>query len=383
MTLHALEGHEAMRTALIRATAADTLPASLLIRGPRGVGKQRLALWLGQLQLCDDPGPEGPCDRCRSCRLALKLEHPDLHWHFPVSRPRGTPSDKLAEALEEARYARLAELRQTPLQASVSDAEPTGIYLAAAQTLRKRAQSRPSMSRQQIFIIADAEMLVPQESSQEAANALLKLLEEPPTDTRFMLTSSEPGSLLDTIRSRTVPVHLGPLDPDRVARFLTEAVDAEPDQARRAARLGQGSIGRALGFLHQADGSPGPLDEVHREAYRVLEAALAGDAGAGYLLAMGYRPAGARGLLDLLAEVEGWVRDLGAVAAGAPQRAVDQDAVPTLADLAAKAGLHPEAATRALAVVDEAALEARGNVNPQLIITGMVAGLRARLCRAA
>ena len=245
--MHPLVGHDAARQSLARAIQRRTLPAALLVMGPRGVGKQRLALWLAQLVLCREPGGDGPCGSCRDCRRVLRLEHPDLHWFFPLPRPKGVSQDKLGDALEEARHERLAELRESPLQGSYNP-EPVAIYLAAARELRRKARSRPAEGGEQIFIIADAESLIPQESSPEAANALLKLLEEPPEDTRFILTSSQPGALLDTIRSRTVPLHLAPLSVEATRDFLLEH-GAGPGEAEHAARLSGGSIGAALGFL--------------------------------------------------------------------------------------------------------------------------------------
>lgn len=383
--LHPLVGHEPLREALIRSHRAGTLPSALLLQGPRGVGKQRLALWLGQLVFCEDPGagpaetPGGPCGACRTCRMALRIEHPDLHWYFPVSRPKGTSPDRLAEALEEARGERLAEVRAQPIRPSGGDDDPGGIYLAAAQTIRRKAQSRPSMSASQLFVIADAEQLVPQESSPEAANALLKLLEEPPADTRLVLTSSEPGSLLDTIRSRTVPVHVPTLPSSEVERFLIEHRGADDRAAALAARLGQGSIGRALGFLPTSDGAPGPLEEVRREAYRIVEAALVGAEGHAYSLAMQYRPTRARALLEMLSAVEGWLRDFAAVASGVPDRAVAGDAVDALRTLVEREAIEAEALAGSLDAVDEAQLQARGNVNPQLIVASLILTLRRRL----
>ena len=177
---------------LARAQRDGTLPSALLLHGPRGVGKQRLALWAAQLVLCESPAGE-PCGRCHSCRLAIGLQHPDLHWHFPLSRPKGSSADRLGDALEEERARVLAEARATSVR-FVRLIEPSGIYLAAIQTLRRRAQSRPSMGSEQVFVVGDAEALVSQEASPEAANALLKLLEEPPNGTRLILTSSEPGA---------------------------------------------------------------------------------------------------------------------------------------------------------------------------------------------
>ena len=208
MTLHPHWGHDSLLQVLARARREGSLPGALLIHGAKGVGKQHLALWLGRLLLCGSPGIGGPCEKCHSCHLAGNLEHPDLHWYFPLPRPKkATTPERLAEALEEARGDVLKEIRSNPLRIG-SDNEPRSLYLAAARDLRRKAHRRPSMGSHQVFIIADAEALAPQESGSEAANALLKLLEEPPEGTTLVLTSAEPGRLLPTIRSRTTHVHL-------------------------------------------------------------------------------------------------------------------------------------------------------------------------------
>lgn len=375
MSLHPVHGHTALRSTFAGSLGKDSLPSALLLHGPQGVGKQRLALWLAQLDLCENRSPEGPCGACRSCRLALRLEHPDVHWYFPLPRPKGASSpEKMSDALEAARFARLAEIREDALQPS-RPAEPTGIYLAAARALRRRAQSRPSMADRQVFIIGDAETLVPQEASPEAANALLKLLEEPPNDTRFVLTSSQPGSLLDTIRSRTVPVLVPPLSEREVVDFLV-AQGVAADAVEAAARLSGGAIGRALGYLPQEDGSEGALEIERRDAFALLRAALAPRAGASMVEALQQKVSGARALLGLLASLEVWLRDLAAIAAGIPDRAVNQDGVPWMSRKARERGWPPEAVARCLARVDEAAVQARGNVNPQLLVAGLLLDLR-------
>src|SRR2546426_12597029 len=83
MPLPPLIGHERVKTRLAGAHATGKLPQALLLAGPRGVGKQRLALWLAQLVHCEAPGQE-PCGQCRPCRLVLSLQHPDVHWFLPV-----------------------------------------------------------------------------------------------------------------------------------------------------------------------------------------------------------------------------------------------------------------------------------------------------------
>jgi DNA polymerase-3 subunit delta' len=378
--LHPLRGHEAERGIFARARREGTLPAAMLLHGARGVGKQRLALWTAQLALCEAAGDE-PCGQCQSCRLALGLQHPDIHWHFPLARPKGASGDKLGDALEQARGDELVRRREESVSFTAVE-EATGIYLAAVQTIRRRAYTLPAMSKEQVFVIGDAEAMVSQEASQEAANAVLKLLEEPPTATRFILTSSEPGRLLPTVRSRMVPIHVGRLPVDEVQRFLQQQVEVPTEAAARAARLGAGSIGRSLGFLPTEDG-PGPLEKLRQRALEVVAAALSRRRDRGYVLALSFPPANARALTELLDFVDEALRDLAALAAGAEQHTVYPDAAAQLAGPLREVTIDPTDAARTLAVVERYREMARGNVNPHLLIAGLVEDLRRVLVRPA
>ncbi|KPJ79356.1 MAG: hypothetical protein AMS19_11375 [Gemmatimonas sp. SG8_23] len=376
MSLHPLVGHEEVRASLIRAHESDALPSSLLLHGARGVGKQRLALWLAQLTVCEGP-EDGPCERCGPCRMARGLEHPDIHWYFPLQRPKGVARERLADALERARHDALAEIREEPVRPSWSD-EVRAIYLGTVTNLRSVASKRPSMAAGPVFVIGQAELLVPQEASQEAANALLKLLEEPPGAARFILTSSEPGMLLPTIRSRTVPLHVPSLPEALVRGLLEERGGVAADVARWAARLGLGSPGRALGFLPDGD-EPGPLEAMRRQAYGIVVAAMDARASAGYEVAIGFPPAGARALLELFTFVEEWLRDLAAVATGAEDGAFNHDAVGRIRQHVEQHGLSAVTVARAFPAVERARELARGNVNPQLVVSGLVRDIRSAL----
>src|ERR671925_228839 len=114
MPIVPLIGHTDLRARFVDATKRNALPASLLLTGPRGVGKQRLALWLGQLLLCTDAARK-PCGRCQSCHFALELTHPDLHWYFP--RPRLKDSDPDLE-----------DIRADYAEAILERADALGLY---------------------------------------------------------------------------------------------------------------------------------------------------------------------------------------------------------------------------------------------------------------
>lgn len=359
MPLIPLVGHHALRRQLTDALARDTLPASLLLHGPRGVGKQRLALWLGQRMLCSGPETaDRPCGTCENCRYIGFLSHPDLRWFFPRARLESDASasdvlDDLGEGLAE-------RVKSEGLYAPSSGTQ--GIYVASVRALVQLASQTPALGKRKIFIVGDAERMVPQEGAEFAANAFLKLLEEPPADTAIILTTSEPGALLATIRSRVVAVRV-PLLPEREVRQLIEmpsfanALDDSdlPRAVNDRVRLAAGAPGTLLGaqsrrdatataasLLQAADGTLAPPDRVKA--------------------VMSVGNSKSRGLFtDALDALTSMLRER---ARGALGRG---DAAAALA------------AVRAIDVVQDARLRANGNVNPQLLASHLVRELRGRL----
>jgi DNA polymerase-3 subunit delta' len=242
MSIAPLVGHQAIRNQLIDAIGADRLPQVLLMTGPRGVGKQRLALWLAQALLCTGPDPR-PCGKCRACAQVIGLSHPDLHWFVPVPRPKPADPDKQVDEVAEALAGVMAERRLAPLWGVPDGMAAHGV--SSARLLQRQASLTPVEGGWRVFIIGHAERLVAQESSPEAANSLLKLLEEPPRRSLFVLTVAEAGLVLPTIRSRATPVRLGRLTSAEVREFLAvmKPVLATDAVIARA----NGSIGAALG----------------------------------------------------------------------------------------------------------------------------------------
>src|SRR5450759_4146394 len=100
MPLLPLFGHQTLRDGFAKRWRAGQLPASILLHGPAGVGKQRLALWLGQMLMCT--GDNAPCGECQGCRYVLAGQHPDLHWIFPRPRLKDDPGPDEASELVSA-----------------------------------------------------------------------------------------------------------------------------------------------------------------------------------------------------------------------------------------------------------------------------------------
>jgi len=353
MPLPPLVGHADARRRLAEGRRSGTLPQVVLVTGPRGVGKQRLALWLAQLVLCERPGAD-PCGVCRACRLVEGLAHPDLHWFVPIARPKAGEPGKQIEEASEAIAAVMAERRTKPLYA-----QPDGMAIhpiASVRLLQQQAVLTAVEGGWKVFIIGDAERLVPQESSQEAANAMLKVLEEPPPRSLFVLTTVDPRRVLPTIRSRTAPVRLNRVADADVREFLLRHAAEKPKAAELEARVS--AAGGAIGLAVGADGEES--GKAFRAAAQLLEAVMAGR---GPVLERALRQAAysARGeftaMLDALADT------LGDAARGSLGHATTRPVPEGL-----RKYRDPASLLRALELVSEAREAAWGNVNPQLLL---------------
>lgn len=345
-----LYGHERLRERLVEAIERGTLPASILLHGPHGVGKQRLALWLGQTVLCTGSAPR-PCGRCSQCRYSLEFAHPDLHWIFP--RPRLKDSDPSLEDVRDDYADAVAErVAAHGLYAPPSGSD--GIYVATIRALVRAASMSPALARRKVFVIGDAERMVPQEGAEAAANAFLKLLEEPPDDTLLLLTSSEPGALLPTIRSRVVAIRVAPVADSAMRAFVADPLVAQflalPDSRQAPDDL-----------VTAAAGAPGRLvagelqRDVTSQAQRLLEAAGARDRAARYRIAFTQGASRARGsFTDTLDALTGLLHDRvrAATFSGDEHGAVG--------------------AAKAVEVVESAKERAAGNVNPQLLTISLL-----------
>ena len=345
MPLEPLIGHTDQRRKLAAAVRSKHLPQVLLVTGPAGVGKQRLALWLAQLVLCERPGLE-PCGECRSCRLVLSLSHADVHWFVPIPRPKAADPAKQVEEAAESLAGLMEERRGNGLWNT-----PDGMAihsLASVRLLQRRAALTSVEGGARVFIIGNADRLVPQEANAEAANALLKLLEEPPGGALFVLTTLDVRRVLPTIRSRTVAVRLGRLSDAEVRRFLS----AHP-QADESIAMSSGSIGQALS---EGEGT----GDAYRAAQTLLEAVLAGP-GPALERALRQPTFAARGefaaMLDALSDT------LGEAARGTLGQPLRRPVPEALLRHGTPAPL-----LRAMERVADAREAAWGNVNPQLLL---------------
>ena len=340
MPLRPLYGHEGIRNRLVGAVASGRLPQALLFEGPSGVGKQRLALWLAQAMLCEGERGKGNgegCGICQPCKMILNLSHPDVHWFVPVEITRkGADADKQVELVQDALVEEMAARRQQPLYQAPSGLASHGI--ASVRLLARQLYLTPALARRKVFIIGDAERLVPQRANPEAANALLKALEEPPPDTWFVLTSSQPDALLPTIVSRVVRVRVARVPDSVLTEFAQrELGNAAQGNVAQLVTASEGCVGRLLALA----GAEGPGNDAPAEAF--LQATR-GSGAAPYAVALAQQPFQARGgFTELL------------------------DGLLTRLRAEARAGKGTQAVVAAISRVLDARAMAQGNVNPQLL----------------
>lgn len=356
MPIVPIHGHEALRGRLLDAWRRAALPQSLLFHGPAGIGKQRLALWLAQALLCEGDAP--PCGVCRQCRFSAELTHPDLIWVFP--RPRIKDSDTSAEEIKLDLAQGVAErVKAGGLYAPPPGTD--GLHVATMRMLVHEAAVTPAMARRKVYLVADADRMAVREDAAEAANAFLKLLEEPPADTTLILTSSAPGALLPTIRSRVVAMRVAPLPDRAIVAWMSEPLVQSalsemqlPAGDGERVRLAGGAPGRLLATSSTTAASDA--------ARRLLEVARRGDPERALWTAMTQGAAGARGTFSDV---------LDALTIALHEAA--RDATLT-SDLRTARN-----ASRAVEIVEESKLLAAGNVNPQLITAGLLRDLARTL----
>ncbi|MDP9038151.1 MAG: DNA polymerase III subunit delta' [Acidobacteriota bacterium] len=281
---HAIDG---LRTAI----ASGRLPHSLVLAGPAGAGKYTLALMLSMAVQCErqprDLWSNGQslaafCGRCANCtRIASAAPLDDLVAAAVAAREDLRETDKKETRVLIQPHPDLLILPPDPPQLLIK--------LGQVRTLIERAHRLPAEAPRRIFLVTSAAMM------KEAANSLLKILEEPPPTVHIILLAENPGELLPTIRSRCAIVRLGALPPPELEMLLAERrPEIAPAQRTLIARLSQGAPGRALGFnlaayeaaradalvfLRNAASSAAAADPDHTALFKMTETYRAGAEG--------------------------------------------------------------------------------------------------------
>ena len=232
-------------------TAIDNnrLPHALLISGNEGSGSLALAYAAAQYLICPHRHDGDACGQCPQCLQLGKLQHPDVHFVFPVVRKKNQKEapislDYMGEwrnAFLNNHYLTLNEWTAT----SGEENKQAGIFVAEANNIIKTLSVKPFESDYRVMII-----WLPEKMNEETANKLLKIIEEPNDMTHFFLVSQEPERIIGTIQSRVQRINLPPIADVDIQQALVSRFNCPQDKAIDYARMSHGSYVEALKLLN-------------------------------------------------------------------------------------------------------------------------------------
>ncbi len=233
-------GNPATVRHLREAIAASRMPGALILAGPRGAGKYTLAIMLAQTMAClQKPVTDGLPDFCGVCSNCTRIAQ---------SMPLSERVNEAIAAREDLREVDKKETRiviQTHPDVVVIPPDPPQLLIKLGQvrSVVQRIYRLPADAPRAVYIFTSTAFM------KEAANSLLKVLEEPPAYAHIFLLADNPAELLPTIRSRSSIFRLGALPPEQIEAILAERrSELKPKQRALVARLAEGAVGQAIGF---------------------------------------------------------------------------------------------------------------------------------------
>ncbi len=243
---------ERVKGILLRQADGGRLPHAVMLHGPEGAGKLALALALSRYLLCEGQKAEGrPCEDCPSCHMTKVWAHPDLHFSFPVIKRKSTDQpisdDFLPQWREQIDHSPYFTQGQWLARIDAQN-QQMAHFVGESESLWHKLSIKPARGGCRVIIV-----WLPERMMEPCANKLLKLIEEPPPRTHFLMVSEQPDLVLGTIVSRAQPVHVPPLSEAEISKALRERRGLESDEADHIAHLAQGSFTKALAQTEDSD----------------------------------------------------------------------------------------------------------------------------------
>lgn len=240
---------QASSTALLRTAVAEgRIPHAQLICGGEGVGKLALAIAYARYLCCTQRHTGDACGECPSCKKFDKLAHPDLHFAFPIYKKDSSKTPRSDDFIEKWRHA----VAENPYMTLNQWMEYIGaenqqglIYASQSEEIIRKLTLKSSEGGYKVMIIWMAEKM-----NSECSNKLLKMIEEPPAQTVFLLVTENPDLLLPTIQSRVQRITLPPLNEDTIAEALSERYGLGEADARQIAHSSAGNWLQAMETIH-------------------------------------------------------------------------------------------------------------------------------------
>ena len=244
MSFSDIIGQEEVKQHLVRLLAENKLPHAIMLCGPKGAGKLPLALAFAQMLLCQHPTEDGACGSCSDCQMSSIWAHPDLHFSFPVYKGKSSDKPVSDDFLPQWRD----QINRSPYFDTEEWLEDIGaenqqivIYVQESDNLQRKLALKSSQGGRKVVVI-----WLPERMNEQTGNKLLKLIEEPPIGTHFLLVSQEPDLVLGTIQSRVQRINVPALPEKVISQALQRHYAMPQEDANLLAHIAQGSYTEAL-----------------------------------------------------------------------------------------------------------------------------------------
>lgn len=246
MQFKEIVGHKSIKSHLINSVKNNRVSHAQLFLGPEGSGSLALALAYAQYINCENKNEDDSCGACPSCRKYEKLIHPDLHFSYPFfakgkEETATTYMDEWRKAFLTNPYLGLSFWREQ----LDSGNKQANINIAEAHDIIKKLSLKSFESEYKVLIMWLPEYLDTQ------GNALLKLIEEPPAKTLFLLVAENQDKIINTIISRTQLIKINKLHHDEMKNYLIEDRGIDTNKAKEIAFIADGNVQEALNLIHQ------------------------------------------------------------------------------------------------------------------------------------
>lgn len=254
-------GQHEVKQRLIKSVKDDRIPHAQLFVGLEGTGKLALAIAYAQYIACQQKGENDSCGNCPACRKFQKLIHPDLHFVFPVNETKKSDDDD--EKSGGRNSDGYIQVWRDTILSSPYITEPEWYSLLGLENkmgiisttegseVIKKISLKSFEAEYKTMII-----WLPERMNHFAANKLLKLVEEPPEKTLFLLVTENPGNIIGTIRSRTQIIKVPPISREDIAVALVERFHVSPEKAQDISRVSNGNYQVALSLVTSDEASP-------------------------------------------------------------------------------------------------------------------------------
>ena len=246
-----IAGHNKIKESLLNTIKQRRMSHAWLFTGPEGNGKLAMAISYAQYLSCENKGENDSCGECPSCKKYEKLIHPDLHFVFPVVRnkkfTKPLSDDFIAiwrKFVLESAYHGLEEW----LQKLEVENQQAGIFTQESEAIIKKLNFKPYESEYKVMII-----WLPEKMNMTASNKLLKMIEEPPPKTLFILIAEDTEKIIKTILSRVQLIKIPKISRERMIESIKEKHELADDRINEIVRIADGNFLKVSELINNSE----------------------------------------------------------------------------------------------------------------------------------